>query len=284
MPIMLHPTHRSFRLPAVYVALCQFLYANRDFRDDEIPSWSHVWGDLLLCDSGPFNPLTDPGPPQDPIELTYDHQPVEIIPFGREGGDALHYGWAVLAPELDLDDHPCVSFAPIDGHAVWLGDNTKQALENLLVGRVANWQEWGAPNEPSPASRRSWAALCEALDLHPNLDSSEITPGARSSRDIDPPVPPGWLYQPTEDGIGVLTEQTAVAPFDVEIDPRRPVEETVAEARKLLRAGYPADALCLLKDAPPGIGTMQAMRDTYAALGRTMHVERAEIWLRLRRG
>jgi hypothetical protein len=28
---------------------------------------------------------------------------------------------------------------------------------------------------------------------------------------------------------------------------------------------------------------MEAMRDAYEALGRTLHVERAETWLRLRR-
>jgi hypothetical protein len=280
---MRHPAHRSFRLPATYVVLCEFMRDHRDFRDDAAPPWAHVWGDLLLCDGGPLNPLTDRTAPADPIELTYDNQPIEIIPFGREGGDALHYGWAVLAPELDLDDHPCVSFAPVDGHAVWLGDNTRQALENLLVGRVANWRSWDAAREPSPAGRRSWAALCEALDLRPNLDTPPVTEGARSTRLLDPPVPPGWLYQPTDDGIGVLSEKAAVAPFDVEYDALGPTEELVAEARRLLDAGYPADALCVLKDAVSGPGVMEAMRDAYEALGRTLHVERAETWLRLRR-
>lgn len=46
----------------------------------------------------------------------------------------------MLAPETDADDHPCVSFSPMDGHAVWLGDHTRQALENLLVGTLAGWR------------------------------------------------------------------------------------------------------------------------------------------------
>jgi hypothetical protein len=102
---MLHPVHSSFRLPATYVALCEFLRDNRDFHDDQVPKWSNAWSDLLLCDSGPLNPLEDPGLPveDDPIELSYRSQPMEIVPFGWEGFDALHCGWAVLAPELALE-------------------------------------------------------------------------------------------------------------------------------------------------------------------------------------
>jgi hypothetical protein len=281
---MRHPVHRSFRLPLTYVALCEFMRGNRDFHDDDTPVWAQVWSDLLLCGEGLLNPLETPDAPagqrpEDPRELGYDGQPIEIVPFGWEG--VVHYGWAVLAPELDLDDHPCVSFAPGDDHAVWLGDNTKQALENLLVGRVANWSTWGEEGERSPAGRRSWAALCSALDLHPRLSSPDVTEGARSNRPIRPAVPPGWLYQETGDGIGVLTEATAVAPFDVEVDSLRPAEENVAQARELLAAGYAADALCVLKDSAPGPEVMRTMREAYQALGRTLHVERADAWLRM---
>jgi hypothetical protein len=43
--------------------------------------------DLLVCDAGPVNPLDSPdtGGAEDPVELTYLAQPVEILPFGWEG-------------------------------------------------------------------------------------------------------------------------------------------------------------------------------------------------------
>ncbi|MFD1539241.1 hypothetical protein [Nonomuraea guangzhouensis] len=191
----------------------------------------------------------------------------------------------VLAPELDLDDHPCVSFAPVDDHAVWLGDNTKQALENLLVGSMASWKAWGrTQGQPSPADDPRWTELCRALGLHPGIGSPDITAGARSSRAIRPTVPLGWRYESTDDGIGVLAEAAAFAPIAVEIVPSWDDDEHIAHARDLLAAGYPASALCVLKALYPDRAAVETMRDAYQALGRTLHVERAEAWLRAQRG
>lgn len=65
-------------------------------------------------------------------------------------------------------------------------------------------------------------------------------------------------------------------------DPTLPVEEQVARARELVAAGYAGDALCVLKDASPDRDVMHAMREAYEALGRTIHVERVDAWLRYR--
>ncbi|WP_433510102.1 hypothetical protein ACQP2T_40330 [Nonomuraea sp. CA-143628] len=279
---MIHPLHRSFRLPATFDTLRAFVLDGFD-PEAGLEIYEIAWkkcGSLLCGDLDAV--LLDPSPDtSDPLELGYQNQPIEIVPFGRNGGDGLHYGWAVLAPEMDLDDHPCVSFAPVDDHAVWLGDTTKQALENLLVGSVAGWVEWGrAQGWPSPANDPRWTELCRALDLRPEIGSPEITGGARSSRAIRPTVPPGWRYEPTDDGIGVLAEAAAFAPVAVEVGPSWDGDEHIAHARELLVAGYAASALCVLKATYPEREVVQTMRDAYKALGRTLHVERAEAWLR----
>ncbi|MEV3927271.1 hypothetical protein [Actinomadura coerulea] len=214
-------------------------------------------------------------------ELCYHFQPLEILPFCWNGGDGLHYGWAVLAPELDAEDHICVSFAPVDDWAVWLGDNTKEALENLLSGEMANWAKWGREQGlQSPAEDERWPAVCRALDLHPHIGSPQIGPGARSKRTIRPEVPLNWRYEPTGDGIGVLAEAAAFAPDIV----HRPwdSDEHLSLTRWFLDDGYPGSALCVLKslggyDRP----IVQMMREAYQQLGRALHVERAELWLRL---
>ncbi len=60
--------------------------------------------------------------------------------------------------------------------------------------------------------------MCRALDLRPDLGSSQITAGARSERAIRPAVPRGWRYEPTGDGIGVLAGAAAFAPGTVRAD------------------------------------------------------------------
>jgi hypothetical protein len=90
-----------------------------------------------------------------------------------------------LAPELDLDDHPCVSFAPVDDHALWLAIPPNRRWRT-------SWAEWGhAPGLPAPADDPRWTELCRALDLHPDAGSPDITAGARSNRAISPTVPLG---------------------------------------------------------------------------------------------
>ncbi|MGH8792829.1 MAG: hypothetical protein ACRDXX_09295 [Stackebrandtia sp.] len=272
---MRHPLHRSFRLPATFVALREFVLDGFD-PEDGLDVWEYVFEKCGSLFCGEIDTIL-----LDPKELCYDSQPMEIVPFGWNGGDGLHYGWAVLAPELDSDDYQCVSFASIDDHAVWLGDHTKEALENLLVGGVAGWAEWGRRQGlPSPVDDPRWMTLCRSLDLRPGIGSAQITPGARSNRMIHPTIPPGWRYEPAADGIGVLAEATAFAPASTTADPEWGGDEHLAHARRLLAAGYPASALGVLKATYPEREVMRTMREAYQALGRTLHVERADIWLR----
>jgi len=212
----------------------------------------------------------------------YDDQwPFEIVEFASNGGDSLIYGWALLAEELDLDELPCVSYAPCDRGACWLGDKLTEALENMLVG-----SERGA----STRSRRQspeWKALCDAFDLRPDLARTDITAGARSTRQLVPSVPDGWRFEQAEDGIGVLAPESTFSPT--------PPTGHSAEPRywllvgvQYLRKGYPASALLALKRARrkriseklPDIE--RAMGDAYLALGRPALAACVTLWLSMR--
>src|SRR4029078_5136539 len=131
---MNHPAHPGFRLPAILDHLRALL---------EGPSLASRTLDDLFC--GDFATALFDGSNAAPDafsgELAYDDEPIELLPFCWNGGDGLHYGWVVWAPDLDLDDHPCVSFAPGEDGVCWLGGNTKEALENLLVGKMQGWQK-----------------------------------------------------------------------------------------------------------------------------------------------
>ena len=286
---MRHPLHRSVRLPAAFVALAEFVMDGLDPDDPDVwryGTWIDQGGDLF-CGDIDARLLGRPPSTDDPRELYPElgshFQPLEILPFCWNGGDGLHYGWAVLAPELDTDDHLCVSFASVDDRAVWLGDSTKEALENLLVGTVKNWTERGREQgRPSPAQDERWAAVCRALDLSPDAGSSVITAGARSKRIIRPEVPPGWRYEPTGDGIGVLAEAAAFASETVRADRHGDVDDDVPLARRFLADGYPGSALCVLKSRPYyERATVRLMHEAYRRLGRELHADRAELWLRL---
>lgn len=177
-----------------------------------------------------------------------------------------------------------MSFAPVDDQAVWLGDNTKEALENLLVGRMANWAEGGGQERglASPAEDSRWAAVCRALDLRPEVGSPKIGPGARSKLAIRPEVPVGWRYEPTGDGIGVLADAAAFAPDHVQADQTWDADDCWPLSQQFLADGYPASALCVLKSLTyyePT--TVQLMHKAYQKLGRELHAERAELWLQL---
>lgn len=209
----------------------------------------------------------------------------ETLPFASNGGDGLYYAWAVLAPELDRADYPCVSFAPVDdGGAAWLGRDTREGLANLLVGNVRGWERFGQANgAASPVADPRWGALIDRFGLVPDLASTLITAGARSRQKLEPEVPLGWRWEPAPDGLGVLAPAERFAPSPPIISSKARPADLVKQARALLRAGHAASALSVLKVSRQRSSThgatVEAMRDAYATLGREMHASRAARWL-----
>jgi hypothetical protein len=285
-----------FRVPSTLVNLWEHLLDGYDPSVDGPKSWDRSryaqarGADLFLCDFAQLSDLVDPDPP-----TLYHGEPIELISFGSPGDAGLQYAWVVLAPELDLDDYPCVSYQPED-NLVWLGDDTRQALEYLLVGTLKEHHERGGrlgrraakrgaavpadKSEPSPADDPRWAALCQVMQLRPDTVSPGRTWTARRDRSIEPPVPPGWRYESASEGIGVLAEAGAFVPEPFEIDPDWYGDVSVEHAQRILDRGFPATALCILKETDCGEpGVVETMRTAYHALGRTLHVDRADAWL-----
>lgn len=216
----------------------------------------------------------------------YTNHPFELVTFAMNGGAGLQYGWAVLAEELGQRDFPCVAWAPSDLTATWLGDDTRQALETLMVGAVRSWAHFGSAGE-SPDSEPDWAELLAHVGLAPNLADLTIGAGARVSaelrRPVWPVVPEGYRYVETRDGLGVLAPHSAFAGAEVHLDSAWFEDEHIAHARRHLAEGHAAAALVVLKatryENPHYAPTVLAMRDAYRQLSRPLMVAQTEVWL-----
>ncbi len=218
-----------------------------------------------------------------PRELVYASTPFELVPVSWNGGDGLHYDWAALAPELDEDDFPMVSFAPGDEDgAVWLGDDTAEGLANLLVGHRRSWEEAG-DDLPDPALDARWATLVEAIGRAPALTDSRISAGARSGLELAPKVPSGWRYEPAADGVGVLAPNASFGALDVASVVGMDASSRAQDATRLMRAGAYAGALVQWKELRAELGhppdVIERMGECYVGLGRAMHARRAKLWL-----
>lgn len=221
-------------------------------------------------------------------ELNYPNHPFEVVPFAWNGTSGLSYGWAVLDEHQDPEEHPCVSYAPVDaGGARWLGDTTREAIENMMVGRQRYWEQYGPddPDMPSPMTEPEWASLCAAVGLTPQLDRQDIRAGGRGVRErrIAPRVREGQRFEPSPDGTGVLAPAAAFGSAPIVIDAKWYEDEHIAVAREHLAAGRPAAALLVLKatraESSEWVPTVEAMRDVYVALGRPFMAARAAYWL-----
>jgi hypothetical protein len=225
--------------------------------------------------------------------FSYPKLPFEFLPFGWQGGDALQYGHLVHAPELEHDELPVGSFSPADdAGVVWLGDDTRGALQNLVSTHLriaAEDPEWGGSVEDYLANRVV-VAFCRKfrIRLEPAPDGT-LTYGGRSDRSIVPAIPPGWRYEPTSNRVGVLAKEDAFDPSD---KPRRyrrgRLAPFVERAAKLLGRGFPASALRQLYEvheaasvdvAGEGGVVLRCMRDAYEALGREGLARRVERYI-----
>ncbi len=263
-----HPVHQ---LPDAMQAL--FAWADREATGDASDIADRCGHLLGVSDFTLF---------ADALGGLYTNHPFELVPFAMNGGAGLQYGWAVLAEELGNRDFPCVAWAPSDLHATWLGDDTRQALETLMVGAVRSWAHFGSEGE-SPDSDPEWAELCACFGLAPNLSDPTIGAGARVSRKILPLVPEGYRYVETSDGLGVLALDSLFGGASVHVNSAWFEDEHIAHARRHLDAGHAAAALVVLKatrhENAHYAPTVIAMREVYRQLDRPLMVAQTEVWL-----
>lgn len=279
---MRHPID-GFRIPAPIVRIFDYLAGLEEAEYLEpwelqlrfAPLLYDFSPDLLGARSWPLPDL----PRETCQELGYLTTPFELSPVSWNGGDGLHYDWVVHAPELDADDFPMVSFAPLEDGAVWLGDDTAQGLGNLMVGRRKGRLEF---DREDPLGTAEWETLASLIGRRPVPDDERITAGARSELSCVPRVPDGYRFEDGPDGVGVLAPAHSFGDLDFEGMPGEP-ELFEREARRLAAEGMHAGALVLLKNLrawePGDASIVTRMREAYLALGRPMHAARAATWL-----
>jgi hypothetical protein len=218
--------------------------------------------------------------------LTYVGTPFEFIAFGWQGGDALQYGHLVHAPELGESEFPVGSFSPADDAGVrWLGDDTRSGIQNLLSANLRIAEEdpdWGGSVDEYLGDD-ALVALCSRFALQMTAAADRvITEGGRSERRIVPPVPPGWRFEATQNGVGVLAPEASFArsPPLLAYDFQRDLEPFLERAGRYLDGGHPASALCQLYGVHHTASTsgdreaLLLMRRCYESLGRPLMAER----------
>jgi len=219
---------------------------------------------------------SDPSP-----ELGYQNHPFEFFPFAWQGGDALQYGLLIHDTRL-AEDFPVGSFSPADDAGVrWLGDDTRQGLENLFSAEMARSEKHADQLRKDPGRRALWARL----GIEPDRDATRLGPGARSQEPIRPQVPAGWRYEPTPNGAGVLAPAECFDPDLPALPDAWDVDAHLSQARGLLNAGLAGSALRRLYEAfehsiGERVGVVQVMRDAYAALDRPFLVSRVDAYLK----
>lgn len=270
---MLHVT--SVRAPAVLSAFV------REVRERRLEAYDLIGAELdgRVLAQLEVGRSIEPVDPECAGELAYGRWvPFEVVPFAWQGGDALHYGHLVMAEELGAQDWPAVSFAPEETVISWLGDDTAQAIANLLSTEEAH-EPADVPDRD--ALRLSRVELARVL----GLPAGEVLRrGARSGRRATPVVAEGYRYVADRTGVGVLAPERAFAALDVSTVPFEALEDRAVAA---LQDGHTATALQLLalqrRDAD-GEGERAAcerMVAVYEALGRPTLARRVEAHLRL---
>jgi hypothetical protein len=193
----------------------------------------------------------------------YHNEPPEFIAFAQTGNDGEHIGVLELAPELERDELPFVTFFPADFtlEVCPLGDDLGTALAMFLaypsVEGPRPLELPGLFDEPLPAA--TWHGYAP-----PSFDA-----------------PDGYRFVQTADRAGVLAPVDAFSgeiPSIASHAETRELQDAVERAGRLLRDGFPASAIALARDvrvAPYGPFVLEAACEVWSAaalaLGRPWH-------------
>lgn len=216
----------------------------------------------------------------------YDQTPLELFPFGGSGIDGIHYGYVVHAPELELSDYPIGEFSPMDGIGVTLiGSDTRSAFEQLLAEALELNLElscdpgFSVRSLPPDIERQLILDVAETLDISLEaLESKEPRDlGFESLQRITPDIPPGWCYENSRDGVGVLAPSRFFDPTFLLHHSNLVAENALEDIRFLLDQDYPASALFVIRemywdDPRARVFSMLAPLwvEAYSALGRSL--------------
>ena len=165
-------------------------------------------------------------------DARYSGTPPELFPVGSTGCDGDHYGFLLLAPELDLDDLPLAHYCPMDSDGVGLVGST--AIQGIASLMACHLSYDFIPNE----EKELIARVAHMCNIHP----------------VDEPhpaisVPTGWRFLPSSDGVGTLAPADL---FDLrpvlEFDQYGPLTPFLGAADDAINRGYFATALHYLRE------------------------------------
>ena len=130
--------------------------------------------------------------------------PPELFPIGSTGGDGVHYGYLLHAPELPADDYPLGCFLPGNSDGVlYLGCSTREAVENIVA-----YVHREGPGELSKDAGKVLAKLGLRIDPARSKRVRWLE-GERYRRVPPREIPPGYRHVMTRDGVGVLAPEAA---------------------------------------------------------------------------
>jgi hypothetical protein len=213
----------------------------------------------------------------------YETTPIEFFPFLNTGGDGLHYGYLILAPELNLSDYPLFRFSPGGEGFVYYGNSTRESIENI----ISSYYEYTQFSEVD-------IPFLNSIEIFPDASKKDNSIFACYSPEVNPipiPAPENWIYQMTHDGVGVLAPSEL---FDIGISPvsqmhsietlpwnfESDVDDFIKAAKINLKKGFYATALFHLKEAwhfkNPGSEIKELLIKTYRLLKKDLHAETLE--------
>jgi hypothetical protein len=238
---------------------------------------------------------------------SYPRTPAEFLGIGNYGDDGAQAGFIVRTPEVEQSEYPAASYCEIDMEGVrFAGRDSSQFIENHLSSVLRGWLTMGQDveawrrqgiedpegfartlRENAQAKQKKYAPLTEklssALNIHPTADRKVIGFRGEYQTLPTPEVPAGWRFEPTHDGIGVLAPEKF---FDAAFSADLVTGDNIRAARLLMRRGFPATALWLLKQLAWNhreerelAMTLNEMSAAYTALNRPILADAIRVTL-----
>jgi hypothetical protein len=181
----------------------------------------------------------------------YSSTPFELFPVLCFGGDGIHWGPVVHAPELGLEDYPWAEHNPsqlMGRQFCCFASNSPQAIEQVLSDNLAR------------------IALPDCDELKDQWDEAEfiteisgflsLNPSVLKARDLSaldchpviPWVPVGWNFVMTSDSVGVLAPIDSFCPNAPDSFDSRSIDECLERVQHYLNQDYPATALGFIRE------------------------------------
>jgi hypothetical protein len=209
-------------------------------------------------------------------DMRYGQTPPELFPFAQPGTDGIHVGYVIhdptLGPEFPVGCLDPMSFVGVRH----VGHDTASAFELLLSQNLET--------EAGTENARRIARVAELLGVAPSTTKAAQAEGWGFGPPGDglppmvPKAPAGWRHVETADGIGVLAPADAFCASPVEHGSLKGEEDWRDRAERRLKAGTPASALVVLRNAVWGDHASPAevtslLQRAYMHLGRPLLAE-----------